>query len=102
MEDERGHLAHEFSKLKRDAEERWDAEQQENTALRERINDVAVEVARLASTLETSSSPIQALLAAGSTQRPTGYAPEDDLAERMRALKSLASQGQRGNLKASN
>ena len=50
--------------MKREAESTWASERVENALLRERINDVAAEVARLASALEGPDSPIDAILAA--------------------------------------
>ena len=50
--------------MKREAEENWAAERVENALMRERINDVAAEVARMASKLEGPNSPIDAILAA--------------------------------------
>jgi hypothetical protein len=76
----------------------------ENALLRERINDIAAEVAKLAMQLEGPNSPIEAMLAAepaipakaarasnGATAN--GSAPEGGgtLAERIRALQSHAS-----------
>ena len=74
----------------------------ENALLRERINDIAAEVAKLAIQLEGPNSPIEALLAAepaeaGEWRRQRtaahGSAPEGGgtLAERIRALQSHAS-----------
>ena len=48
--------------MKRDTESTWAAERVENALLRERINDVAAEVARLTATLEGPGSPIESLL----------------------------------------
>ena len=62
--DERDRLARDLGSMKREAEENWAAERVENALLRERINDVAAEVARLASALEGPNSPIDAILAA--------------------------------------
>jgi hypothetical protein len=70
--------------------------------LRERINDVAAEVARLASALEGPNSPIEALLAAetshdrvsGATAPGAvaiGELPAGNLADRIRALQTHAS-----------
>ena len=50
--------------MKREAETTWAAERVENALLRERINDVAAEVARLTAALEGPGSPIEAMLAA--------------------------------------
>ena len=78
----------------------------ENALLRERINDIAAEVAKLAMQLEGPNSPIEAMLAAepvipakqarqrrAPTARPP-MAPSEGggtLAERIRALQSHAS-----------
>ena len=71
--DERDRFARDLGSMKRETEETWASERVENALLRERINDVAAEVARLASALEGPNSPIEALLAAetsrGSSQR---------------------------------
>ena len=72
-------------------------------SLRERINDIAAEVAKLAMQLEGPNSPIEALLAAepaipakpanANGAAANGSAPEGGgtLAERIRALQSHAS-----------
>ena len=62
--DERDRLARDLGNMKRETEETWASERVENALLRERINDVAAEVARLASALEGPNSPIDAILAA--------------------------------------
>ena len=94
--------------MKRDAESTWAAERVENALLRERINDVAAEVARLTATLEGPGSPIESMLveassvgrgAAAATSRDDASAengnsaPENKntLADRIRALQSTAS-----------
>jgi len=102
--DERDRLARDLGHLKREAEEVWASERVENSLLRERINDVAAEVARLASALEGPNSPIDAILAAETVRDRTGIgsaasnvelgeAPSTngDLADRIRALQSHAS-----------
>jgi len=103
--DERDRLARDLSSMKREAEENWAAERVENALLRERINDVAAEVARLASTLEGPNSPIDAILAAETVRdrAGAGKAPSKskavseapstngDLADRIRALQGHAS-----------
>ena len=61
----RAKLESEIADLKRDAESGWASERVENALLRERINDVAAEVARLTAALEGPDSPIDAMLAAG-------------------------------------
>jgi len=97
--------------MKRDAESTWAAERVENALLRERINDVAAEVARLTAALEGPGSPIESMLveAASDTRaavaamnaRDPAAAQSDDgapaaenkntLADRIRALQSAAS-----------
>jgi chromosome segregation ATPase len=102
--DERDRLARDLGTMKREAEENWATERVENALLRERINDVAAEVARLASTLEGPNSPIDAILAAetardsvgadtGSAGTEFGEAASSngDLADRIRALQGHAS-----------
>ena len=100
---ERGKLQTEITAMKREAEATWAAERVENALLRERINDVAAEVAKLAVTLEGPNSPIEAIL--GSEPAQTGRkganrtpangeasaAAKGNLADRMRALQSRAS-----------
>jgi hypothetical protein len=79
----------------------------ENALLRERINDIAAEVAKLAMTLEGPNSAIEAMLAAepaapkpananngvAASGAASGGLPEGGgtLAERIRALQSHAS-----------
>jgi hypothetical protein len=61
---DRAALQAEIAAMKREAEASWVAERVENALLRERINDVAAEVARLTVVLEGPESPIEAILAA--------------------------------------
>jgi chromosome segregation ATPase len=105
--DERARLAHELATCKRETEESWASERVENALLRERINDVAAEVARLASALEGPNSPIDAILATeiandqASNGRPAESAEaafgeasgpgNGNLVDRIRALQSHAS-----------
>ena len=100
--EERAKLQREIGTMKRDAESTWAAERVENALLRERINDVAAEVARLTATLEGPGSPIDSLLAdatsAGRSAAPrSGETPaeggdnKNTLADRIRALQTTAS-----------
>jgi hypothetical protein len=100
--------------MRRDTESSWAAERVENALLRERINDVAAEVARLTAALEGPGSPIESMLAVeapalgpargdgasgvNGTSGETGAATIDSpqqskgtLADRIRALQSTAS-----------
>jgi chromosome segregation ATPase len=102
--DERDRLARDLAGVKRETEESWASERVENALLRERINDVAAEVARLASALEGPNSPIDAILAAetvrdrtvavtghGETKHAEASPTNGDLADRIRALQTHAS-----------
>jgi chromosome segregation ATPase len=107
--DERSKLQRDINAIQQQAESNWATERMENALLRERINDIAAEVAKLAMQLEGPNSPIEALLAADSAApRPVKAAngtttPANDpgsagapsaggtLAERIRALQSHAS-----------
>jgi chromosome segregation ATPase len=102
---ERTRLQSEIAAMKREAEATWAAERVENALLRERINDVAAEVAKLTVVLEGPNSPIEAILAgdafphsgvngnATNGEPAPSLAPESkgNLAERMRALQTRAS-----------
>lgn len=105
--DERARLQRDINAIQQQAESSWATERMENALLRERINDIAAEVAKLAMQLEGPNSPIEALLAADASQpakpapRPANDAatngaatlPEGGgtLAERIRALQAHAS-----------
>jgi chromosome segregation ATPase len=104
--DERAKLQREINAIQQQAESSWATERMENALLRERINDIAAEVAKLAIQLEGPNSAIEAMLAAepAAPKAPakpandvTGTAPTGasegggTLAERIRALQSHAS-----------
>ena len=102
--EERDRYARDLGSMKRETEEAWASERVENALLRERINDVAAEVARLASALEGPNSTIDALLAAetsrGLSSASSPVLPNVELAEspnngnladRIRALQTQAS-----------
>jgi len=98
--DERAKLQRDINAIQQQAESSWATERMENALLRERINDIAAEVAQLAMTLEGPNSPIEAILAADpeKSARPANGssakgAPEGGgtLAERIRALQYHAS-----------
>jgi chromosome segregation ATPase len=105
VKEERDRFARDLGSMKRETEETWASERVENALLRERINDVAAEVARLASALEGPNSPIDALLAAETSRERTGDVPatvraevdlgeasnNGNLADRIRALQTHAS-----------
>jgi chromosome segregation ATPase len=98
--DERAKLQRDINAIQQQAESSWQTERMENALLRERINDIAAEVAKLAMQLEGPNSAIEAMLAA---EPMTPAKPANDiagapisegggtLAERIRALQSHAS-----------
>jgi chromosome segregation ATPase len=100
--DERAKLQRDINAIQQQAESSWATERMENALLRERINDIAAEVAKLAIQLEGPNSPIEAMLAAepaaAKPPKPAngaataGGPPQGGtLAERIRALQSHAS-----------
>src|ERR1700716_4453412 len=103
--DERAKLQRDINAIQQQAESSWATERMENALLRERINDIAAEVAKLAMQLEGPNSAIEAMLAAEPAAHKTPAKPANDtvaattsasegggtLAERIRALQSHAS-----------
>jgi chromosome segregation ATPase len=97
--EDRAKLQREIAAMKREAETSWASERMENALLRERINDVAAEVARLTSVLEGPGSRIDTILAAAEAPSaavngappPAGEEARGSLADRIRALQSRAS-----------
>lgn len=93
--DERAQLQRDLAAIHQQAESSWATERMENALLRERINDIAAEVAKLAMAIEGPDSPIDAILAAEAASPPApGPAVEPGsgtLADRIRALQSHAS-----------
>jgi chromosome segregation ATPase len=61
--DERAKLQRDINAIQQQAESSWQTERMENALLRERINDIAAEVAKLAIQLEGPNSPIEAMAA---------------------------------------
>ncbi len=105
---ERVKLQNEISNMKREAEQTWAAERVENALLRERINDIAAEIARLTVALEGQDSPIESMLssepaAAGrprmtnGDRKPPAGEGKGNLADRIRALQLKASRVQAPN-----
>jgi chromosome segregation ATPase len=90
---ERANLQQEIAVMKRDSAQAWTDERVENALLRERINDIAAEVANLTMALEGANSPIEAILAADAPPSAANgnEAPSGNLADRIRALQSRAS-----------
>ncbi len=108
--DERAKLQRDINAIQQQAESSWASERMENALLRERINDIAAEVAKVAMQIEGPNSPIEAMLAAEpaapanlTVARPANDVAANDtgpngsipaagtLAERIRALQSHAS-----------
>jgi chorismate mutase len=109
---ERSKLQRAIAAIKRDAEKTWTSERIESALFRERINDVADEVARITQTLESPGSLIEpvsgyAALVTG-TKRQTEWLAINSasgdacintgaLADRIRALRTFSARG--GELK---
>ncbi|MEA2821707.1 MAG: hypothetical protein QOJ86_3711, partial [Bradyrhizobium sp.] len=106
--DERARAQRDLNAMQQQAESSWATERMENALLRERINDIAAEVAKLAMQLEGPNSAIEAILAAEPVAPPIALKPANDvpaddtpagnvvpmggtLADRIRALQSHAS-----------
>jgi chromosome segregation ATPase len=97
--EECGRLQQEIALMRRDAEDTWASERMENALLRERINDIAAEVARLTVALEGPDSPIEAILAGheslpdvdGANGAEVAGGKPGTLADRIRALQTRAS-----------
>jgi chromosome segregation ATPase len=88
---ERVKLQNEIAAMKREAEQSWAAERVENALLRERINDIAAEIARLTVALEGDDSPIESMLSAET-------ASADVIKARPADRKSVAAGENKGNL----
>jgi chromosome segregation ATPase len=84
----------ELAALNREAEATWRAERNENTLLRERISDIAAQIAHMTMTLEKSGLPIAAILADSAKgiggAEVTAPLP-GNLTDRIRVLQSGAS-----------
>jgi chromosome segregation ATPase len=105
--EERAKLQRDIAAMQREAEATWAAERVENALLRERINDIATEVARLTMALEGPGSPIEAMLAGdtsaarsepaqparkgASSSKRKDETEGGSLADRIRALQARAS-----------
>ncbi len=103
--DERAKLQRDINTIQQTAESNWATERMENALLRERINDIAADVAKLAMQLEGPHSAIDAILgeqpatparaANGAVVAANGTAATPSqggtLAERIRALQAHAS-----------
>jgi chromosome segregation ATPase len=110
--DERAKLQRDINAIQQQAENTWATERMENALLRERINDIAAEVAKLAMQLEGPHSAIEAILdseqaaakpaakvangAANGVAAAGAQPPGGTLAERIRALQAHASRARQG------
>jgi chorismate mutase len=98
---ERTKLQQDIAAMKREAEQSWAAERVENALLRERINDVAAQIARMSVALDGTNSPIEAMLASDAVNSRPAVSGEHkpapaaggrgNLADRIRALQMKAS-----------
>jgi chromosome segregation ATPase len=98
-QEERRKLERELTTLKREAESTWATERMENAVLRERINDVAAEVARLTSALEGPSSPIDEILASDAARsQPAAHGATNGNAQTRFAAAGANSETSKGTL----
>jgi len=84
---------------KREAEETWRAERAENDLLRERIAEIAAQVAHMS--MDKAGSPVAEILEETASIRPAGFervangddgrTPEDSLTDRIRKLQKATS-----------
>jgi chromosome segregation ATPase len=98
---ERDQLRRDLAAMKQEAENAWASERMETAVMRERINDVAAEVARLTATLEGPGSPIEAILAGEAGLAPglgNGAAGEKGNGEKLLGAISAKAGGQSGSL----
>jgi chromosome segregation ATPase len=103
--EDQANAQNEVAAMKREAEQTWAAERVENALLRERINDIAAEIARLTVALEGQTSPIEAMLAGQPAGANGGFGDaasadgeaKGSLADRIRALQVRASRVQTSN-----
>jgi chromosome segregation ATPase len=100
LSQERDQLRREIVTMKQEAENAWAAERMETAVMRERINDVAAEVARLTAALEGPSSPIEAILAgeAGPAHGTNGTANEQGNGEKLLGAIATNGDGHKGSL----
>jgi len=99
-EEERARLTREIETLRREAETAFANERKENEVMRERIAELAAEMARITSLIEGPGNPIEAILAesaraaAGNGAGGNGAATtggDGSLTERIRALQTRPS-----------
>lgn len=106
--EDRAKLQRDIDAFQQQAESSWTNERIENALLRERINDIAAEVAKLAMHLEGPNSPIEAMLATAPASPVKTMWPANDatasategsstLAERIRALQSAPPSNNRAD-----
>lgn len=105
---EREQLKRDIAAMTQQAEQTWATERMETAVMRERINEVAAEVARLTAALEGPGSPIEAILSGEAHAHGPNGAPSDkdsdliamvpkggsqkgSLADRIRALQNRRS-----------
>ncbi|NKB53677.1 MAG: hypothetical protein GKR97_15915 [Rhizobiaceae bacterium] len=98
LENERDELKDKLNLLSANASSNWSDERQDNAILRERINDMAAQIAAMTAQVEGKSSPINKIV---KSEKPPKKASAQDnsaqedntisLAERIRAIQKAAS-----------
>jgi hypothetical protein len=98
LEKERDELKDKLNLLSANANSNWSDERQDNAVLRERINDMAAQIAAMTAQVEGKTSPIHQIL---KSEKPPKKASRQDnnsdedntisLAERIRAIQKAAN-----------
>jgi hypothetical protein len=92
LQQDHDELEREAAALRREAEQVRNEERAESALLRERVNDVAAEIARLAINLEGENSPLEEILSGTERKgrRKNGARRQLSLADRIRDLQNRA------------
>ncbi len=100
LENERDTLKDKLNLLSANASSNWSDERQDNAVLRERINDMAAQIAAMTAEVEGKTSPIHKII---KSEKPPKKASTQDnsaqegntisLAERIRAIQKAANSG---------
>ena len=96
--EERERLAREVAAMTAEADNVRAAERVETAVVRERISDVAAEVARLTAALESPNSPIEAILAGEAVQHPAGNGGGSESNSTLNGGTAAANGGSTGSL----
>lgn len=94
-EADRDALQVQLSAMELSSGDNWEQERQENAIVRERINDLAAQVAAMTAALEGDDSPIHSALAASAGDHGSDDGAGPTLADRIRKLQAAAQEIQK-------